>query len=221
MKTVLLIGASRGIGLELARQYSTDGWRVIATARTDEGLYALKTLGVQALRVDVVDPANISALALQLDGEKLDLAIYVAGVADRSNTRTAPTQTLFDHVMHTNILGAMMALPQIAPKVEAAQGIFAFISSHYGSLEKTQSSDAVLYRMSKAALNMLMRCGAHDYPKACCVALHPGWVKTEMGGEQAPLSVAQSVSHLRSTLADLSLKQTGQFLSYDGSSLPW
>ena len=85
MKTVLVIGASRGIGLELVRQYRADDWRVIATARDEAGLQAIKDLGAQALRVDVAQPASVSALDWQLDGEKIDLAMYVAGVMDRAS----------------------------------------------------------------------------------------------------------------------------------------
>ena len=91
MPTALLIGASRGIGFELASQYIADGWRVIATARSDEGLERLKALGAQTLRVDVANPASNSGLAWQLDGEKIDLAIYVAGAMDRKSASNPPT----------------------------------------------------------------------------------------------------------------------------------
>jgi len=101
MTTVLLIGASRGIGHELARQYIDNGARVIATARSDEGLARLKALGAQTLRLDVANPASNSGLAWQLDGEKIDLAIYVAGAMDRASASTPPTRDSFDAVMHT------------------------------------------------------------------------------------------------------------------------
>ncbi|MFN5775096.1 MAG: SDR family oxidoreductase, partial [Burkholderiaceae bacterium] len=182
MATVLLIGASRGIGLEMARQYRQDGWRVIGTARDDAGLARLRALDCEALRVDVADPASNSGLAWQLDGEKLDVAIYVAGVIDRADTTTPPTRETFDRLMHTNVMGAAMALPQIAPMLQEAGGVFAVISSVMGSLAQTQSGGSALYRISKAALNMWMRCAQFDHPKLCCVAFHPGWVQTDMGG---------------------------------------
>jgi NAD(P)-dependent dehydrogenase (short-subunit alcohol dehydrogenase family) len=224
MATVLLIGASRGIGLEMARQYRQDGWRVIGTARDDAGLARLRALDCEALRVDVADPASNSGLAWQLDGEKLDVAIYVAGVIDRADTTTPPTRETFDRLMHTNVMGAAMALPQTAPMLQEAGGVFAVISSVMGSLAQTQSWGSALYRISKAALNMWMRCAQFDHPKLCCVAFHPGWVQTDMGGAQAPLTPVQSAADLRQTLERVRAHRAqyqGAFLNHDGSPLPW
>jgi NAD(P)-dependent dehydrogenase (short-subunit alcohol dehydrogenase family) len=225
MPTVLLIGASRGIGFELARQYIADGWRVIATARSDEGLARLKEMDCETLRMDVADPASNSGLAWQLDGEKLDLVVYVAGVGDRDTASSPPTREKFDRLMHANAMGVMMALPQMSPMLSEAKGVFAAISSHFGSLTLTDNSMAVLYRMSKAALNMYIRCAQHDFPEIVCVALHPGWVQTDMGGPQAPLTPAQSASSLRQTLERIRTQtrpeDRGAFLNHDGQPLPW
>jgi NAD(P)-dependent dehydrogenase (short-subunit alcohol dehydrogenase family) len=221
MPTALIIGASRGIGRELVRQYVADGWRVLATARDDAGLAQLQSMGVQALRVDVANPASVTSLAWLLDGEKLDLALYVAGVMDRASASTPPTQDAFDRVMHTNVMGAMMAIPQIAPMVEEAGGVLACISSVMGSLQGTRSSDAALYRISKAALNMVVRTAQPEYPRARLVAMHPGWVQTEMGGANATLTPEHAVTRMRQTLARLTPEQSGQFLSYDGSTIAW
>ncbi len=225
MSSVLLIGASRGIGFELASQYIEDGWRVIATARSDDGLAKLKALGAETLRLDVANPASNSGLAWQLDGEKLDLAVYVAGVGDRDTAASPPTREKFDLLLHTNAMGPMMVLPQIAPMLAQSAGTFAVISSHFGSLTLTETSMAVLYRMSKAALNMFIRCAQHDFPDIGCVALHPGWVQTDMGGPQAPMKVRDSASSLRHTLNHLleqrDPKHRGAFLNHDGQVLPW
>ena len=114
MSTVLIIGASRGIGWELARQYAEAGDRVIATSRDDAALARLRGLGVhQALRVDVADAASISGLAWQLDGEKIDTALYVAGVTSHGDATEPPTREAFDTVMHANVLGAMLSLIHI------------------------------------------------------------------------------------------------------------
>ena len=220
-KTALILGASRGIGLNMAQQYVADGWRVVGTARDDAGRDRVLAAGATCWRVDVADPASVSSLAWQLDGMALDVAIYVAGVMDRASAHTPPTQDAFDRVMHANVMGAMMSVPQVGPAVEAAGGVLAFISSQMGSLHTTQSGDAALYRVSKAALNMVMRTAQHDYPRALMVALHPGWVQTEMGGGNAPLSASDSARHLRHTLAHLSPAQRGQFLNYDGHAIPW
>lgn len=225
MKTVLLIGASRGIGLELARQYIQDDWRVIATARSDEGLAQLKALGAETLRLDVADPASNTGLAWQLDGEKIDLAVYVAGAMDRASASTPPTRDAFDAVMHTNVMGAMQILPQIVPMVQDAQGVIACISSVMGSMQETVSGGAALYRVSKAALNMVVRCVQAEQAQITVVALHPGWVQTEMGGPQAPLPVQDSVASLRHTLQRIRTQpraeDRGAFLNHDGTPLPW
>jgi len=217
MSTVLVLGASRGIGLELVRQYREAGQRVIATARDAAGLSRLTGLGAMALKVDVAQPASISGLAWQLDGEKLDTAIYVAGVISRADARTPPTQPEFDHLMHTNVLGAMQALPQVAPLVEAAHGRFGFISSDMGRIQGVESSYSWTYRVSKAALNMVVASARHDYPRAILAALSPGWVQTDMGGDQAPLTVQASAQALRQTLARLTPADSGGFFQVDGT----
>jgi NAD(P)-dependent dehydrogenase (short-subunit alcohol dehydrogenase family) len=225
MTTVLLIGASRGIGFELARQYVEDGARVIATARSDEGLARLKALGAETLRLDVANPASNTSLAWQLDGEKIDLAIYVAGAMDRASASTPPTRDSFDAVMHTNVMGAMQVLPQIVPMVQEAQGVIACISSIMGSLQETTSGNAALYRVSKAALNMVVRCTQAEQPGITVLAIHPGWVQTDMGGAAAPLTPEHSASSLRQTLSQVleqrDPKHRGAFLNHDGQPLPW
>jgi len=224
MSTVLIIGASRGIGLELVRQYAEAGDRVIATVRDDAGRERVQALGAQALIVDVAKPASVSGLAWQLDGEKIDTALYVAGVMSRADATTPPTQPEFDRLMHTNVLGAMQVIPQVAPLVAAANagqgGCFGFISSVMGQIGTVTDSSAWLYRVSKAALNMAVASAQTRYPGTLMVALHPGWVQTDMGGPAAPLSVQDSVSALRATLAALTPAHRGQFLNYDGTPYP-
>ena len=216
---VLVIGASRGIGLEFASQYLADGAEVIATARDDEGVQRLTGLGARALRLDVAEPTSISGLAWQLDGEVIDVALYVAGVFPHGDALTPPTREAFDHAMHTNVLGAMQAIPQVAPLVEAARdgkGRFAFISSAMARIGGVESSRGWVYRASKAALNMVVASAQHDYPKAIMVAMSPGWVQTDMGGEGATLTPAQSVTAMRAALAGLGPQHKGAFLNYDG-----
>lgn len=223
MSTVLVIGASRGIGLEFVRQYLADGAKVIATARDDAGLQRLKALGAKALRVDVAEPASISGLAWMLDGEEIDVALYVAGVFPHGDALTPPTREAFDQAMRTNVLGAMQAIPQVTPLVEAAgsrgggQGRFVFISSAMAKIDGVENSQGWVYRASKAALNMAVASAQHDYPGAILVALSPGWVQTDMGGAGAPLTVAQSVASMRQTISGLGPQHKGAFLDHDGT----
>jgi NAD(P)-dependent dehydrogenase (short-subunit alcohol dehydrogenase family) len=216
MTTVLVLGASRGIGLELVRQYRADGARVMATARDDAGLARLRDLGAEAFALDVSAPASISQLAWRLDGEKIDVALYVAGVMSRGDATTPPTQDEFDKLMHTNLLGAMQAIPQVAPMVEAAGGKFVFLSSAMAQITGVASSYGWVYRASKAALNMAVASAQHDYPRAIFVALSPGWVQTDMGGAGAATTVQQSVESMRRTIAALKPSQRGAYLQPDG-----
>ncbi|HEY9095702.1 MAG TPA: SDR family oxidoreductase [Hydrogenophaga sp.] len=216
MSTVLILGASRGIGLEFARLYLEAGERVIATARSDADLARLQNMGAETLRVDVADATSVSGLSWQLDGEKLDLALYVAGVMDRSSAATTPTQLEFDRVMHTNVLGAMQVMPQVLPWVENAEGVFGVLSSSMSQIGRVPASNAWLYRVSKAALNMAVSSARFDYPKARLVALDPGWVQTDMGGADAPLTLTQSVSGLREVLENLAPEDNGRLIHHDG-----
>jgi NAD(P)-dependent dehydrogenase (short-subunit alcohol dehydrogenase family) len=222
MPTALIIGASRGIGHEFVRQLLADHWNVIATARDDAAIVALNNAGAKALKIDVTKPESLAGLGWQLDGEKLDLAIYVAGVfGTKEGATVAPTVQDFDQVMHTNVLGAMQAIPLVAPMIEAAQGKFAFISSGMGSIAETESSYGWLYRASKSALNMAVKCASLDFPKATVVALHPGWVQTDMGGPGASITVDVSVGGLLRVIESLQQKDTGSYRDYSGRQLPW
>jgi NAD(P)-dependent dehydrogenase (short-subunit alcohol dehydrogenase family) len=216
VSTVLVIGASRGIGLELVRQYRDAGERVIATARDAAGLDRLKALGAEALRLDVADPASVSGLSWRLDGEEIDIALYVAGVMDRADAKSPPTQQAFDQVMHANVLGLMQALPQVMPMVQAAGGVFAALSSSMSLIASVPNSQAWLYRVSKAALNMALSSARFDFPGARLVALDPGWVQTDMGGAGASLTLESSVQGLRATLASVTEADNGRLLHHDG-----
>lgn len=216
MATILVIGASRGIGLEFVRQYLEAGERVIATARDEAGLARLRELGAEALCVDVADPASVSGLAWSLDGEELDVALYVAGVIDRADAKTPPTREAFDRVMHANVLGAMQAMPQVLPAVEAAHGVFGVLSSAMSQIGEVSGSGAWLYRVSKAALNMAVASARHSHPAATCIALDPGWVQTDMGGGAAPLTVESSVAGLRRAIASVTGDDNGRLIHHDG-----
>jgi len=222
MPTALIIGASRGIGHELARQYGADGWRVIATARQPDDCHALVKLGAEAHQVDVTNAESIAGLGWKLDDEKIDCAWLVAGVYGPRHDGF-PTEQEFDQVMHTNVLAAMRLLPIVGPLVANTRGKLAVISSRMGSIGERSTASGSLYRASKAALNSVLADAAITFgPQgATCLSLHPGWVQTDMGGDGATLTVQESVRTLRDTLAKATPAQNGSFLNRDGTPIPW
>ena len=215
MASILVIGASRGIGRGLVQACIARGDRVIATVRKPEDVQTLREDGAEVLVVDVAHPASVSGLAWQLDGVELDQAWYVAGVWDGGSADTPPTQPDFDRVMHANVLGAMQVLPQVMPCVEAAGGTMVCISSMMSRLSQAESR-AWLYRTSKAALNMVVACAQRQWQGAHVIAMDPGWVQTDMGGEGASISVEACVQGMLSTVAQLDDADKGAFVRYDG-----
>ena len=221
-RQVLVVGASRGIGLELVRQYRADGIAVTATARTAEGLAALTALGARAVSLDVTDAASVAGLAQQIDGTPFDSVWIVAGVYGPHHTDLqAPTAADFDAVMHANVFGPMQVLP-VLDRALAPGARVGVLSSIMGSIGQRSSNAGWLYRASKAAVNSVLKDVSLAWAgRATCVALHPGWVRTDMGGAGADLSVAQSAADLRHTLAALTPADNGRFLNHDGQPLAW
>jgi NAD(P)-dependent dehydrogenase (short-subunit alcohol dehydrogenase family) len=222
MTHVLIIGASRGIGLELVRQYRANGAAVTATARDDAGLERLRTQGATALRLDVVDAASASGLAWQVDGARFDVVIINAGV---SGTRTTglqpPDEAEFDHVMRTNVLGPMRMLAQIAEALAPGARV-AVLSSRMGSISLRAAPNSWLYRASKAAVNSVLKDASLALAgQAVCVAFHPGWVRTDMGGANADIDVTESVTGIRRVIAGLREADNGGFFNYNGQVLAW
>ena len=224
MSTALIVGASRGIGAELARQYRSDGWRVIATVRKLADGDNLREFGCEILQVDIDKVEQCAALGWQLDDERLDVAIVCAGIYGPDTAGLdAPSAADFDAVMHANVLGAMRLLPLLGPLVANAKGRLAVLSSIMGSIGLRANTNGWLYRASKAALNSVLADAALTFGPAgaICVAMHPGWVRTDMGGSEADLSVAESTAGIRATLKKIRPANNGQFLNYDGTPLPW
>lgn len=217
----LIIGASRGIGHELARQYRASGAEVTASARTSDAHEALKTLGCKAVKLDVNNIHEVSGLGWQMDGAAFDVVIINAGVyGPRSSALDAPTQEEFDAVMHTNVLASMRLIPQLAPLLNKPAKL-AVISSRMGSISERSNASGWLYRASKAALNSVLKDASLTLAAqgSICVSFHPGWVRTDMGGAGADLSPEQSVSGIRDTIAKLKPSDNGKFFNYDGSNI--
>lgn len=219
---ILVIGASRGLGLEFVRQYRDEGHRVTATARSAQALQRLADLGATPIALDVTDAASASALAWRIDGEAFDIAIVNAGVyGPRTSGLQTPTQADFDDVMHTNVLGPMRLIPSLVDTL-APQAKLAVLSSKMGSIGLRGASAGWLYRASKAALNSVLKDVSLTLAgRAVCVALHPGWVQTDMGGAGAQLTPERSVNDMRATLSRLGPADNGRFLDHDGTALAW
>jgi NAD(P)-dependent dehydrogenase (short-subunit alcohol dehydrogenase family) len=219
---VLIVGASRGLGLEFVRQYRAAGARITATARDDAALERLQAHGARALKLDVADAASVSGLAWMIDGEAFDVVVINAGVYGPSSTGLEPpTAADFDAVMHTNVLGPMRVLPQIAEALAPGARV-AIISSKMGSLGLRASSSGWLYRASKAAVNSVMKDASLALAgRATVVSFHPGWVRTDMGGAGADIDAATSIAGMRTVLASVKPADTGSFFNYDGQRLDW
>jgi len=219
---VLVIGASRGIGLEFVRQYRAEQRAVTATARDTAGLARLRDLGAATISLDVADAASCAGLAWPIDGAAFDVAIHCAGLyGPRTQALETPDAADFDAVMHANVLGAMRVMPQLAGAL-APGAKLAVISSRMGSIGSRSATSGWLYRASKAALNSVLKDVSLVLAgRAICVAFHPGWVKTDMGGAGATLEVESSVSDLRATIARLGAADNGRFLNHDGSAIEW
>jgi NAD(P)-dependent dehydrogenase (short-subunit alcohol dehydrogenase family) len=224
--TILLAGASRGLGLGLARAYLEQGWQVIATARDPAapGLSALAGAHPGRLRVEKLDITladDTRALASALAGTTLDVIFVVAGMHIEQDTPIAdvPPEAAAVEFM-TNAIGPV-ALGDRLAGLAAPGATFVFMTSILGSIASNAGGTVDLYRATKAALNMLGSCFALRHRENPVVLLHPGWVRTEMGGQAAPLDIETSVRGMVSVVADRRGKPGLVYLDYLGKTLPW
>jgi len=222
MATVLIIGASRGLGLEFVRQYAAAGWRVLATVRNPLTGRAVSEAGGEVYLCDVGDPAAIRRLAGGLEGISFDLILHNAGLFGADQPFGAIEPSDLAEVVRVNTIAPLLTAQALVERL-APGGIFAAVSSRMGSIADNQSGGHYAYRLSKAALNMVISTLALELaPREIrVVALSPGWVRTEMGGPEAPLSPAEAVTGMRGVLDRLTLAESGGFLEFDGASVPW
>ncbi len=226
MTTVLITGAARGLGHEFTKLYAARGWKILACARKPDGLKAVRG-DVQHHPLEVTDYEAVKALARKLEGEAIDILICNAGVA---GSRGSPGQALgaFDpaegrRIFEINAVAPLMMAEAFAGHVaRSQQKKLIAITSILGSFANNNGG-RYFYRASKAALNMEWNCLAMDLAArgVTCVALHPGWVQTDMGGPSAPLTIDESVPAMVKTIDGFTTAHNGRYIQYDGTELAW
>jgi NAD(P)-dependent dehydrogenase (short-subunit alcohol dehydrogenase family) len=224
--TVLVTGANRGIGLALAKRYLADGYAVIGTARKPDEAKELKEAGATVIALDVTDAASVKVLVEALKGRPIDILFNNAGVAEQSGRGGLAELDLGSvaKTLEVNTIGPMRVTQALLPNLRAGKGkTVVSISSGLGSIGDNSGGGYYGYRESKAALNMFMRSLAAEFRNDgfLCVAMSPGWVRTDMGGAQAPLSPEASAAGIAKTVAGLTPKESGSFVSHEGKTLPW
>lgn len=222
--TVLVTGANRGLGLEFARQYKEAGWQVIGTARKPDDAQELRALDVRVLQLDVTDQDSVDAMAAELAGQPIDLLINNAGIFPRVGKIDEIDFDDYSRTLAVNTVGPVRVTRALLPNLRQGKlRIIAGLSSNLGSIAENKRGSFYGYRESKAALNMFTKTLAAELgPEGfTCVVLTPGWVQTDMGGPNATLTPAESISGMKAVLDRLTPADNGTFWSYDGSQMPW
>ena len=223
MPTVLITGANRGVGLALARQFLSNGYDVIGTAREPDKADELKAAGAKTMQLDVADPNSIAALKAGLGDTPLDYLVNNAGIA--SSTALGDLDYgEFEHVLRVNTIAPLRIIEALTDNVAAGdkKGI-ANLTSKMGSIEVTDAPSALIYRTSKAALNMALRTAARSLAGQgiSVLTLHPGWGKTDMGGPNALVSPEDSAAGLYKVITGTAPATELRFFDYEGNILPW
>lgn len=226
-KRAVIVGASRGLGLGLTRELASRGWQVMATARGSapelEAAAAKAGGPIRLEHVDINDGAGVAAFAARLAGEHFGLVVINAGVyGPKHQAVDAATPEDMGSLVFTNAVAPVRLARQLLPLVVDG-GAIAFMSSRMGSVAENVSGGMDLYRASKAALNSLTRgFAANDVGRrpVAVLSLHPGWVRTAMGGDNAPLSVDESVRGLADVI-EKGHAPGHRFLDYQNATIPW
>ncbi len=231
MPTLLITGANRGIGLELCKQYVEQGWRVFATCRSPEDAKELNTLvasNKDLLSIHALDVSNdyqMSELHKTLENVSIDILLNNAGVYGYRATDFGKTDSAaWDEAVAINLIAPMKMMEVFVENVASSEKkIIASISSKMASMSDNTSGGSYAYRATKAALNAVMVSAAHDlkHLSITSLILHPGWVRTDMGGPNGEISAKESATLLRKNLSDCTIEDSGCFLDIDGSIIPW
>ncbi len=225
---VLITGANRGLGLEFTKQYAADGWNVLACCRHPQSAMALQALAavhshVKIHPLDVADFEQIDALAVQLNDQAIDVLINNAGVYPSSSFGDTNYDEWAQGFKVNSMAPLKMAEAFVQHVTRSQLKKIATLSSKMGSIDDNGSGESYSYRSSKCAVNMVMKSLSIDLKPygISVVTLHPGWVQTDMGGSNAMISAATSVTGLRQVIEQLNTASTGKFIAYDGKAINW
>ncbi len=223
--SILITGANRGIGLEFVKQYKAEATRIYACCRTPENAHELSNIAkdsgnIELLPLDVTNEQQITALHQRLSGVKLDLLINNAGVFLARGADL--DKSVWLRTIEVNSLSPVFVTQALIDNLSSNDAIVANITSKMGSIADNTSGGSIIYRSSKAAMNAAIRSVAIDHANAMTsILLHPGWVKTDMGGPNALIDVETSVAGMHRVIAGTSKDMNGGFYNYDGSPIPW
>ena len=228
--SILITGCNRGIGLELCRQYALSGWHVHACCRKPDSAAELQQLASEQNKInihalDVSDTQQIKDLSNHLDSVPIDILFNNAGVYGQGDAYFGNTdEEKWIECFRINTISPLKMMENFVSHIAASeQKIIATMSSKMGSMDDNGSGGSYVYRSSKAAINAVMVSASIDLsPQNIKVAiLHPGWVKTDMGGPNAEISTEQSVTQIKHILSNLTADTSGRFFDIDGSIIPW
>ena len=230
-RSVLVTGANRGLGLEFVRQYAQAGWKTYAACRSPKSAKELKALQDQhagritILSLDVTDAASVRTAAEKLRGEPIDLLLNNAGVGSPPAQKIGSLDyAAWSQLLDANVLGPARVVETFVDNVAKGRDKrIVTLTSRMGSIADNSSGGSYAYRSSKAGVNAVMKSFSIDLaPRGItCVVVHPGWVRTDMGGAGGKLAPAESVKSLRALIDGLSPMDSGKFFNVDGEVLPW
>ena len=228
--TILITGANRGIGLELSEQFAEDGWQVLACCRNPAEAGQLQALSDRGLAIelhalDVTNYEQMATLSDQLANRPIDILLSNAGIYGSKGTGFGEIDAQeWRQVLEVNTIAPLMLVQAFVEQVAASQQkLVAVISSKVGSIADNSSGGSYIYRSSKTAVNQVVKSLSIDLAgrDIAVISLHPGWVQTEMGGPNAEIGTDESVSGLKSILQSAGSAQSGQFIEFNGNSIPW
>ncbi len=228
--TILITGANRGIGLTLTEQFAADDWQVLACCRNPADAEQLQLLAegnptIEIHALDVTDYKQMATLADQLGNRPIDILLSNAGIYGSKGVGFGEVDAKeWRQVLEVNTIAPLMLVQTFVEQVAASQRkLVAVISSKVGSIADNSSGGSYVYRSSKTAVNQVVKSLSIDLSSRdiTVISLHPGWVQTDMGGPNAEISPDESVSGLKSILQSAGLSQSGQFIEFNGKSIPW